>query len=456
MSKQWGFDTVQVHAGAAPDAGTRARATPIFASTSFVYESSEQAAASFLLDDLENYAYSRLSNPTTSVAEQRIAALEGGAFAVAVASGQAATALALLNLVRTGDHIVASNQIYGGTTNLLLRRFAELGIDVTVVEDITDLDAWRAAIRPSTRALFAESIGNPTGAVLDIEAVAAIAHAEARVPLVIDNTLATPYLLRPLEHGADIVVHSTTKFLAGHGTVIGGVVVDGASFDFGAEPERWPGFHTPDIGHGDVGYWERFSPLRLAYSLRLRTTLLRDYGPAVSPFNSFLLIQGLETLSLRLRQHVANANAVVAYLAAHPLVERVHYPTIDGTPWSATAKRLLPDGAGAIVSFDIVGGVDTGRVFVDSVELFSHLANIGDVRSLIIHPASTTNSGLNDEQLVAAGVGPGLIRLSVGIEDATDLIADLERGFDAVRARATTSPTDHSTPIAPPREESTR
>jgi O-acetylhomoserine (thiol)-lyase len=427
----WGFDTAQVHAGAAPDTGSGARATPIFQTTSFVYESAEQAAASFLLEDLQGFAYSRMSNPTTRVAEQRIARLEGGVSAVATASGQSATALSLLNLLRSGDHIVLSGQIYGGTTNLIGQRFAEIGVDVTLV-DVQDPGAWRAAIRPTTRAFFTESIGNPTGVVADLEAIAAIAHEEARVPLIVDNTLATPYLLRPLEHGADVVVHSTTKFLSGHGTAIGGVVVDGATFDFGAEPERWPGFHTSDVGHGSGGYWERFSDRRLAYSVRLRSTVLRDYGPAPSPFNSFLLIQGLETLSLRMRQHVANAEALVAYLQGHAQVERVHYPTLDGTPWSGVAQRILPRGGGAIVSFDIAGGLEAGRRFVDAVRLFSHLANIGDVRSLIIHPASTTNSGQTSVVRQAAGVGDGLLRLSVGIEDVADLIADLDRAFAAV------------------------
>jgi O-acetylhomoserine (thiol)-lyase len=427
---EWGFDTAQVHAGAAPDPGTRARATPIFATSSFVYESAEQAAASFLLDDLEGFGYTRMGNPTTAVAERRIAALEGGVAAVATASGQSAIALALLNVLRSGDHIVMSGQVYGGTSNLVGQRFAEIGIGLTVVP-VGDLAAWRAAIRPTTRAFLVESVGNPTGVVAELEAIAAIAHDEARVPLFVDNTLATPYLLRPLDHGADVVVHSTTKFLSGHGTVIGGVIVDGATFDFGAEPERWPGFHKPDAGHGTEGYWTRFAPERQAYSRRLRSTVLRDYGPAPSPFNSFLLIQGLETLSLRMRQHVANAEAVVAFLLAHPQVERVHYPTLPGTAWSDTARRLLPKGAGAIVSFDIAGGIDAGRRFVDGVRLFSHLANVGDVRSLVIHPASTTNSGQSEKQRRAAGIGPGLIRLSVGIEDAADLIADLDRAFAA-------------------------
>ena len=430
--EDWGFDTAQVHAGAAPDAGTNARATPIFATSSFVFDSAEQAAASFLLEDLEGYGYTRMSNPTTSVAERRIARLEGGVAAVATASGQSATAMALLNLLRSGDHVVVAGEIYGGTSNLLGQRFAEIGITITNVP-VADLDAWRAAIRPSTRAFFTESIGNPTGAVADIAAIAAIAHEEAGVPLIVDNTLATPYLLRPLEHGADVVIHSTTKFLSGHGTVIGGVVVDGATFDFGARPERWPGFHTPDVGHGAGGYWERFSPLRQAYSRRLRSTVLRDYGPAPSPFNSFLLIQGLETLSLRMRQHVANAEALVKYLEGHAQVERVHYPTAAASPTAAVARRLLPKGGGAIVSFDIAGGLDAGRRFVNAVRLFSHLANVGDVRSLVIHPASTTNSGQSEAQRAASGIGPGLIRLSVGIEDAADLIADLEQAFAAAR-----------------------
>jgi O-acetylhomoserine (thiol)-lyase len=426
----WAFDTLQVHAGATPDPGTGARATPIFATTSFVYESAEQAAASFSLDDLQSYAYTRMSNPTTAVAEQRIARLEGGAYGVAVASGQAATALAILNLVRSGDHIVASKQIYGGTVNMFQQRFSELGITTTFVDDLGDEREWRAAVRPETRLFFAESIGNPIGAVLDIRAIADIAH-QAGVPLIVDNTLATPYLVRPLEHGADIVVHSTTKFLSGHGTVIGGIVVDSGTFDFGAEPAKWPGFFQPTSSQNQEGYWDRFSEKKLAYSLRLRTTVLRDYGPAISPFNSFLLIQGLETLSLRMRQHVANAEAIVAHLSAHPRVNGVYYPIHPTSPWSAAAAKYLPRGGGAIVSFEIVGGIEAGAKFVDSLRLFSHLANIGDVRSLVIHPASTTHSGLTPEQRAVAGVSPSLVRLSVGIEDAGDLIADLDRALAA-------------------------
>jgi O-acetylhomoserine (thiol)-lyase len=431
-ASEWGFDTLQVHAGAAPDPATGARATPIFATTSYVFDGVDHAAATFRLDDLEQHAYTRLSNPTSVVAEQRIAALENGSSAVTVASGQAATTLALLNLLRHGDHVVASERVYGGTVLLLRERFAELGIATTFVSDVNDPDAWRRAIRPRTRAFFAESIGNPTGVVLDIEAVARVAHEAARVPLIVDNTLATPYLLRPLEYGADVVVHSTTKFLAGHGVALGGVVVDGARFDFGAEPERWPGFHTPDPSHGPLGYWERFSAQGLAYSLRLRTTVLRGYGPAPSPFNSFLLLQGLETLSLRIRQHVANARALAEFLDGRPEVTRVHDPGLPTGPSAALARRYLPRGAGAVVSFELAAGLDGGRRFVEAVRLFSHLANVGDVRSLIIHPASTVSAGLTAAQLRASGIGPGLIRLSVGIEDVADLRADLERGFRAL------------------------
>lgn len=433
IDADWGFDTAQVHAGSAPDSATNARATPIYQTTSFVYADTEHAAASFRLDDLENYAYSRMSNPTTSVAERRIARLEDGRSAVATASGQAASALSVLNIARSGDHIVVSNQIYGGTTNLFLQRFREIGIETTLVEDLNSPAAWIEAARPNTKAFFAESIGNPLGSILDIRGIADAAHAVG-VPLIVDNTLATPYLVRPIEHGADIVVHSTTKFLSGHGTVIGGVVVDAASFDFGAEPERWPGLHSPDVGHGDGGYWERFSPLGIAYSLRLRTTVLRDYGPAASPFNSFLLVQGLETLSLRLERHVENSTRIASYLEGHELVERVHYASLASSPWHELAARYTPRGAGAVLSFELRGDAAVGRAFVDGVRLFSHLGNIGDVRSLIIHPATTVNSGLSPAQLRAAGVTPGLVRLSVGIEDVEDLIRDLERGFEAVRA----------------------
>ncbi|SMB85267.1 O-acetylhomoserine aminocarboxypropyltransferase/cysteine synthase family protein [Deinococcus hopiensis] len=430
--RPWGFDTAQIHAGARPDPSTGARATPIYATSSFQFESAEQAADLFALNDLEHHTYTRLSNPTTAVAEERIAFLEGGASAVAVSSGQAANTLALLNLLRSGDHLVSSSHIYGGSSNLFARRFSELGISTTFIDDIDDFASWRRAIQPNTRAVFAESVGNPLGSVLDIATVAGIAHA-AGVPLVIDNTLATPYLLQPLRHGADIVTHSTTKFLSGHGTAIGGIIVDGATFDFGAEPDKWPGFTFPDLPHEAQGYWARFSPQKLAYALRLRTTVLRDYGPAPSPFNSFLLLQGLETLSLRVRQHVTNAQRVADFLHAHPQVAAVHYATHPHSRWARRAAELLPRGAGAIVSFEIRGGGAAGQLFAESLRLFSHLANIGDVRSLVIHPASTTHAQLSPDVQRRGGITPGLIRLSVGLEDPEDLIADLEFAFAAVQ-----------------------
>ncbi|MFF3637427.1 O-acetylhomoserine aminocarboxypropyltransferase/cysteine synthase family protein [Streptomyces sp. NPDC002250] len=426
----WAFETRQVHAGAVPDPATGARAVPIHQATSYVFRDTAHAAAAFELADLTTHAYTRLSNPTTAVAEERIASLEGGSAAVAVASGQAATSLALLNLARAGDHIVASSSLYGGARTLLEHTFADFGIDVTFVDDPDDLRAWYTAVRPTTKAFFGETIGNPRGNVLDIETVARIAH-EVGVPLVVDNTVLTPYLLRPFEHGADIVVHSTTKFLSGHGTGIGGVVVDSGHFDFGADPDRWPGLTRPDPTYNGLTFWDSFSDLGLAYLLRLRTRLVRDLGPAVSPFNSFLLLQGLETLSLRIERHVSNTQSLAAWLEEQPQVTRVHYASLPSSPWQTQAKRYLPRGAGAVLAFELAGGLEAGRRFVEGVRLFSHLANIGDVRSLVIQPASTTHAQLDAGQQAAAGVTPGLVRLSVGIEGVDDLIADLEAGLRA-------------------------
>ncbi|GAA4524282.1 bifunctional o-acetylhomoserine/o-acetylserine sulfhydrylase [Amycolatopsis samaneae] len=426
MSADWSFETRQIHAGARPDPATGARATPVYQSTSFTFADSRHAAEAFALRDLESHAYTRLSNPTTAVVEERLADLEGGVAAVAVASGQAASTLALLNLARAGDHVVAAATLYGGTYNLLAYTFAELGVEVDFVRDPDDLAAWRAAIRPNTRALYAESVGNPLGNVLDVAAVAGVAH-EAGVPLVVDNTVPTPYLTRPLEHGADLVVHSTTKFLSGHGTGIGGIVVDGGKFDFGAEPDRWPQFTRPDPSYHGLVFGTEFGAL--AYALRLRTKLVRDLGPAVSPFNSFLLLQGIETLSLRMERHVRNAVEVARWLAGHPAVERVHYAGLPGNRWHEAAERYLPLGAGAVVAFELAGGIEAGRRFVDRLRLFSHLANIGDVRSLVIHPASTTHAQLDEGQQRASGVTPGLVRLSVGLEGVDDLLADLVRGL---------------------------
>ncbi|MFF2259237.1 bifunctional o-acetylhomoserine/o-acetylserine sulfhydrylase [Streptomyces albidoflavus] len=425
----WSFETRQIHAGAVPDPATGARAVPIYQTTSFVFDDTRHAAGLFSLAEPGNI-YTRIHNPTQDVLEQRVAALEGGVAAVALASGQAAETLALLTLAGAGDHLVSSTSLYGGTYNLLRHTLPRLGIEVTFVDDPDDLDAWRAAIRPTTKAVFAESLGNPRGNVLDIRGVADIAH-EAGVPLVVDNTVPTPYLLRPAEHGADIVVHSATKFLGGHGTTLGGVVVDAGSFDFGAHSERFPDFTAPDPSYHGLRYWPDLGPG--AFAVKLRVQLLRDLGPALSPHSAFLLLQGIETLSLRLERHTANALALAEWLQARDEVAVVHHPGLSSSPWYEAGQRYLPRGAGAVVSFELRDGVEAGKRFVDAVSLFSHLANIGDVRSLIIHPASTTHSQLDEEQLAATGTAPGLVRLSVGLEHLDDLKADLETGFRAAK-----------------------
>ncbi|CAI4174523.1 bifunctional o-acetylhomoserine/o-acetylserine sulfhydrylase [Streptomyces albidoflavus] len=425
----WSFETRQIHAGAVPDPATGARAVPIYQTTSFVFDDTRHAAGLFSLAEPGNI-YTRIHNPTQDVLEQRVAALEGGVAAVALASGQAAETLALLTLAGAGDHLVSSTSLYGGTYNLLRHTLPRLGIEVTFVDDPDDLDAWRAAIRPTTKAVFAESLGNPRGNVLDIRGVADVAH-EAGVPLVVDNTVPTPYLLRPAEHGADIVVHSATKFLGGHGTTLGGVVVDAGSFDFGAHPERFPDFTEPDPSYHGLRYWPDLGPG--AFAVKLRVQLLRDLGPALSPHSAFLLLQGIETLSLRLERHTANALALAEWLQARDEVAVVHHPGLSSSPWYEAGQRYLPGGAGAVVSFELRDGVEAGKRFVDAVSLFSHLANIGDVRSLIIHPASTTHSQLDEEQLAATGTAPGLVRLSVGLEHLDDLKADLETGFRAAK-----------------------
>ncbi|NJA57355.1 O-acetylhomoserine aminocarboxypropyltransferase/cysteine synthase family protein [Streptomyces sp. NEAU-H3] len=404
-AESWSFETKQVHAGAVPDPATGARATPIYQTSSFVFRDTQHAADLFSLAEPGNI-YTRIHNPTQDVFEQRIAALEGGVGAVAVASGQAAETLALLTLARAGDHVVSSASLYGGTYNLFRHTLPRLGIEVSFVDDPDDPEAWRAAVRPHTKAFFAETLGNPRGNVLDIRAVSDVAHAVG-VPLVVDNTVPTPYLLRPLEHGADIVVHSATKFLGGHGTAIAGVVVDGGTFDFGAHAERFPDFSEPDPSYHGLQYWPALGPG--AYAVKLRVQLLRDLGPALSPHSAFLLLQG---------------------------VSAVHYAGLESSPWYEKGRTYLPRGAGAIVSFELRGGVEAGKRFVDAVELFSHLANIGDVRSLIIHPASTTHSQLGEEELRATGTAPGLVRLSVGIENLADLKADLEAGFRAAKGAA--------------------
>jgi O-acetylhomoserine (thiol)-lyase len=427
----WGFETRQVHAGTAPDPTTGARAVPIYQTTSYVFRDTEHAAALFSLQELGNI-YTRIMNPTQDAFEQRIAALDGGVGALAVASGQAAETITLLNLAENGGHIVSSSSLYGGTYNLLHYTLPKLGIEVSFVDDPDDLDAWRAAIRPNTRAFYAESLGNPKGDVLDFDGVSTVAH-ENGIPLVIDNTVATPYLLQPLRHGADIVVYSATKFIGGHGTSIGGVIVDGGTFDYEGSG-RFANFTEPDPSYHGLVFSELPEPLFPArFILKARLQYLRDIGAATTPFNSFLFIQGVETLSLRMERHTQNALAVAKWLEARDEVSWVAYAGLESSPWYERGKKYLPNGTGAIVAFGIQGGLEAGRRFIDGLELFSHLANIGDVRSLAIHPASTTHSQLTPDEQMTAGVSPDLIRLSVGIETLDDLLADLEAGFRAAK-----------------------
>ena len=424
-----GFDTLALHAGAAPDPGTGARATPLHLSTSFVFENSEHAASLFNMERA-GHVYSRLSNPTTAVFEERMAALDGGIGAVATASGQAALHLAIATLMGAGGHIVASTALYGGSHNLLHYTLRRFGVDTTFVNP-RNLDAWRAAIRPETRLLFGESLGNPGLDVLDIPAVSALAH-DAGLPLLVDATFTTPYLQRPAELGADLVYHSATKFLCGHGTVVGGVLVDAGSFDWQAAHDHSGRFATlcePYEGFHGMVFAEESTVG--AFLLRARREGLRDFGACMSPHTAWLMLQGLETLPLRMARHVANAQAVAEFLAAQPGVARVAYPGLASHPDHALAQRLLPRGAGAVFSFDLKGTREQGRAFIEALKLFSHLANVGDAKSLVIHPASTTHFRMDDAALQRAGIGPGTIRLSIGLEDPADLIDDLKRALKA-------------------------
>jgi O-acetylhomoserine (thiol)-lyase len=397
-----------------------------------VFRDTAHAAALFGLEELGNI-YTRIMNPTQAVFEDRMTALEGGVGALATSSGQAAQFVALANLAENGGHVVSSSSLYGGTYNQLHYTLPKLGMEVSFVDDPDDLDAWRAAVRPNTRAFYGETIGNPKGDIFDFDGIAAIAH-EHDVPLVIDNTLASPYLCRPLEHGADIVVHSATKFIGGHGTSIGGVIVDGGRFDY-AGSGRFANFTEPDPSYHGAVFSQLPEPLRPAqYILKARLQYQRDIGPAVSPFNAFLFLQGLETLSLRMERHSQNAQAVAQWLEARDDVEWVKYPGLASSPWHERAQRYLPDGQGAIVSFGIRGGLEAGQRFVDSLELLSHLANVGDVRSLAIHPATTTHQQLVADEQATTGVTPDLVRLSVGIESIDDILADLEAGFRAAKS----------------------
>ena len=439
MSTTWSFETRQIHAGQTPDGTTNARALPIYQTTSYTFNSTEHAANLFGLKEFGNI-YTRIMNPTQDAVEQRIASLEGGVGALLVSSGQAAETFAILNIAEAGDHIVSSPSLYGGTYNLFHYTLPKLGIEVTFVDDPDNLDSWRAAIRPNTKAFFGESISNPKNDILDIEGVAGVAH-EYGVPLIIDNTVATPYLIRPIEWGADIVVHSATKYIGGHGTAVAGVIVDSGNFDFEKYPERFPNYNQPDPSYHGLAYGPALGVngilgANLAFILKARVQLLRDLGAAVAPFNAFLIAQGLETLSLRIERHVSNAQKVAEFLEAHPQVKSVNYAGLPSSPWYDRGRKYAPNGTGAVLSFEIEGGIEAGKTFVEALTLHSHVANIGDVRSLVIHPASTTHSQLTPEEQLSAGVTPGLIRLAVGIENIDDILADLAVGLDAAKVAA--------------------
>ncbi|MDI3316771.1 MAG: O-acetylhomoserine aminocarboxypropyltransferase/cysteine synthase [Bacillota bacterium] len=422
------FDTLAVHGGFQADPATGALAVPIYQTTSYLFQDTAHAARLFALEEAGNI-YTRIMNPTVAVLEERVAALEGGVGALALASGQAAETLAILNIARAGDEIVASSNLYGGTFNLLASTLPRYGVTTRFV-DPSDPGNFRAAIGPRTRAIYAETLGNPRLDVLDIEAVARIAH-EAGIPLIVDNTFATPYLCRPFDWGADIVVHSLTKFLGGHGSSIGGIIVDGGRFDW--ENGKFPELSEPDPTYHGISYTRQFGAA--AYVTKARTQLLRDLGPALSPFNAFLILQGVETLPLRMERHVQNAQTVAAWLSRRPEVSWVRYPGLPDDPYHALAEKYLPRGAGAILAFGLAGGREAGAAFIDALRLFRHVANVGDARSLIIHPATTTHQQLSEEEQLSSGVSPDLVRASIGIEDARDLIDDLDQALVAATRR---------------------
>ena len=428
MSIQYKFETLQIHVGQeTADPTTDARAVPIYATTSYVFKDSAQAAGRFGLTEGGNI-YTRLMNPTSDVFEKRIAALEGGAAALATASGSSAITYAIQNIATAGDHIVSSSNLYGGTYNLLAHTLKDQGLTTTFV-DPSDPNNFEKAIKPNTKLLYAETLGNPNSDIIDLEAVSAIAHKHG-IPLIVDNTFATPFLLRPIEHGADVVVHSATKFIGGHGTVMGGVVVDSGKFNW-AQNDKFPGLSQPNPSYHGVVFTQAVG--NLAYIIKLRTTLMRDQGATISPFNSFLLLQGLETLSLRLERHVSNALKVVDYLSKHPQVEKVNHPSLAQGKQKELYNKYFANGAASIFTFEIKGDAEKAKKFTESLELFSLLANVADVKSLVIHPASTTHSQLSEEELLKAGIKPNTIRLSIGTEHIDDIIADLDKGFAAVK-----------------------
>ena len=432
----YSFETQQIHAGQVADPTTGARALPLYQTTAYQFRDTKHAADLFGLAELGNI-YTRIMNPTQDTVEQRIAALEGGVAALLLASGSAATTFAVLNIAQAGDHIVSSPSLYGGTYNLFHYTLPKFGIEVTFVDNPDDPESWRKAVKPNTKAFFGETIANPKNDLLDIETVAKIAH-ENEVPLIVDNTVATPYLIRPIEWGADVVVHSATKFLSGHGNTVVGAIVDAGKFDYAKFPKRFPSFNEPDPSYHGLVYAQALGVgsafgANLSYIFKIRLTLLRDIGAAVSPFNAWLLAQGLETLSLRIERHVENAKAIATWLEKNPQVEKVNYASLPSSPWNKLASKYCPKGSGSVLSFEIKGGIEAGKKFIEALKLLSHVANIGDVRSLAIHPASTTHSQLSPDEQITAGVTPGLIRLSIGIENIKDIQADIESAFAAAK-----------------------
>lgn len=435
-NSEWSFETQQIHAGQNPDSDTGSRSLPIYQTTAYQFRDTQHAANLFGIAEAGN-VYTRINNPTQDAVEKRIATLEGGVAALLVSSGMAATTLAIMNVAQAGDHVVSSSNVYGGTFNLFNYTLPKFGIEVTFVNDTGNMDAWRAAVKPNTKAFFGEGISNPLGAVLDLEAIAQVAH-EAGVPWIVDNTIATPYVTRPFDHGVDIVTHSATKFLSGHGNAMVGAIVDSGNFDFAKNPKKFPGFNEPDPSYNNMIYAKTLGVggdfgANLAYIFKARLQLLRDFGSSVSPFNAWLLAQGLETLNLRMDRHLLNAQALAEWLEKQPEVAHVSYAGLPSSPWYATAKKYAPKGAGAVFAFELKGGATAGRKFVEGLKLFSHVANIGDVRSLVIHPASTTHSQLSPEEQLKAGITPGMVRLSIGLENIEDIKNDVKLGFAAVK-----------------------
>ncbi len=435
-NEEWSFETRQIHSGQTPDPVTGSRALPIYQTTAYQFRDTQHAANLFGITEAGN-VYTRINNPTQDAVEKRLADLEGGVAALLVASGMAATTYAIMNVAQAGDHVVTSRNVYGGTYNLFNYTLPKFGLEFTFVDDASDLDSWRRAIKPNTKAFFGEGISNPLGAVLDIEGIANIAHG-AGVPWIVDNTIATPYVTRPIEYGADVVTHSATKFLSGHGTAMVGAIVDSGNFDYAANPTKFKSFNEPDPSYNgliyakDLGVGSSFGA-NLAFIFKTRLQLLRDMGASVSPFNAWLLAQGLETLSLRMQRHLENAQTIAQWLEAHPDVQHVSYAGLASSQWYAEANKYANKGAGAVMAFELLGGVEAGKKFVEGLRLFSHVANIGDVRSLVIHPASTTHAQLSPKEQLAAGITPGMVRLSIGLENVADIKRDLELGFAACK-----------------------